>query len=311
MNLLEFDKVFPDEATCKSYFKSVREQEGVVCSRCGGTIHYWKKDKEQFECKKCKHRTTLKSGTVMHKSKLPFRHWFIAMHLLSSTKKTFSGKEVQRQIGHKRYQPIWELLHKIRNIMGQRDNEYDLSGELELDDGFFTTVVPKEHKDEVLKRGRGSQKKTKVLVMAESEKVENPDKNKKPRRVGHLKMKVIPDLQAMTIDLVVTESISFESVIISDASTSYNGLKDKVKSHTAKVIKKEEIIKELPWVHIAISNAKRWILNMFHSVHPDYLQSYLNEFCYRFNRRFFGNTTFERLLIASVSYKNKFRYIKG
>ena len=147
--------------------------------------------------------------------------------------------------------------------------------------------------------------------MAESEKVENPDKNKKPKRVGHLKMKVIPDLKALTIELVVDKSISSNASIISDASTSYNGLKDKVKTHVAKVIHNEEIIKELPWVHIAISNAKRWILNIFHSVHPEYLQSYLNEFCYRFNRRYFGNATFDRLVIACVTNENKFRYTTG
>jgi DNA-directed RNA polymerase subunit RPC12/RpoP len=309
MNLLEFNQFYPDEASCKQKFKEIREREGIICSRCGSTEYYWKKDKEQFECKKCKHRTTLKSGTVMHKSKLPFRHWFIAMHLLSSTKKTFSAKEIQRQIGHKRYQPIWEMLHKIRHAMGKRDDRYNLSGELELDDGFFTTVIPDDQKNEELKRGRGSQKKTKVLVMAESEREENPKKNKKSRRVGYLKMKVIPDLKSKTIDLSVDENISGEASIVSDASTSYIGLKDKVKNHTAKVIRNDEIIKELPWVHIAISNAKRWILNMFHSVHPEYLQSYLNEFCYRFNRRYFGNATFDRLVTACVSSKNEFRYI--
>jgi transposase-like protein/DNA-directed RNA polymerase subunit RPC12/RpoP len=308
MNLLEFNQVFPDEASCKQKFREVREREGVVCSRCGSTEYYWKKDKEQFECKKCKHRTTLKSGTVMHKSKLPFRYWFIAMHLLSSTKKTFSAKEIQRQIGHKRYQPIWEMLHKIRQSMGKRDDKYNLSGELELDDGFFTTVIPEEKKGEKLKRGRGSQKKSKVLVMAESEEVAIPKKNKKTRRVGYLKMKVIPDLKAETIELSVDKNVSDEASIVSDASTSYNGLKDKVKGHTAKVIHNDEIVKELPWVHIAISNAKRWILNMFHSVHPDYLQNYLDEFCYRFNRRYFGNATFDRLVIACATSKNQFRY---
>ena len=103
MTLIDFLSHFPDEESCKQKFKAYRDQVGVVCSKCGGTDHYWKKDKEQYECKHCKTRTTLKSGTVMHKSKLPFRYWFIAMHLLTSTKKTFSAKEIQRQLGN-RYQ---------------------------------------------------------------------------------------------------------------------------------------------------------------------------------------------------------------
>jgi hypothetical protein len=67
----------------------------------------------------------------------------------------------------------------------------------------------------------------------------------------------------------------------------------------------------LPWVHIAISNAKRQIINTFHDVKPEFLQKYLDEFCYKFNRRYFGEALFGRLLIACVSYKNEFRYLYG
>lgn len=100
MKLVEFMKNFPDEESCKQAFKAHRLKEGIVCNKCGGISHYWKKNREQWECKNCQHRTTLKSGTVMQGSKLPFHYWFIAMHLVTSTKKSFSAKEVQRQLGH-------------------------------------------------------------------------------------------------------------------------------------------------------------------------------------------------------------------
>jgi len=74
--------------------------------------------------------------------------------LLTSTKKSFSASELQRQLCHKRYEPIWYLLHKLRAAMGNRDNSYKLSGVLELDDAFFTTEVSDEAKDFPLKRGR-------------------------------------------------------------------------------------------------------------------------------------------------------------
>lgn len=311
MNLIDFITHFPDEESCKQKFKEYRDHIGVTCSRCENTSHYRKKDKEQYECKQCGHRTTLKSGTVMHKSKLPYRYWFITMHLLTSTKKSFSAKEIQRQLGHKRYAPIWHMVHKLRQIMGRRDEEYVLAGQIELDDGFFSTETSKEHKSEELKRGRGSQKKTKVLVMAESEKVENPGKGKKPRRVGYLKMKVIEDLRSETINKVVNNSLSKESEVDSDASTSYVDLKGFVKHHQGKVISKEKVGEELPWVHIAISNAKRQLLNSYHKIKPEFLQSYLDEFCYKFNRRYAGEALFGRLLTASVSYKNEFRYKYG
>ncbi len=123
MKLIEFTELYPDEASCRLAFKQYREKEGVTCKKCGNTTHYWKKKREQWECKKCHHRTTLKSGTVMENSKLPFRYWFIAMHLITSTKKTFSAKEIQRQLGHKRYEPIWAMMHKLRLVMGIRDDE--------------------------------------------------------------------------------------------------------------------------------------------------------------------------------------------
>ena len=308
MNLLNFISQFPDEESCKLRFKEIRDKEGVICSHCGSLEHYWKKDKWQYECKKCKTRTTLKSGTILHYSKLPFRYWFIAMHLLTSTKKSFSALELQRQLGHKRYEPVWLMLHKIRDAMGKRDNRYTLSGEIELDEGFFSTEISIEQKDKPLKRGRGSQKKTKVLVMAESKVIEGKTtKRGKPKKVGYLKMQVINDLKSETITTIVKRDISNESQIITDDSTSYTKLSEVVLDHKSQVIPKEKIGIILPWVHIAIGNAKSLLADIHHEIKPEYLQNYLNEFCYKFNRRYFGEAMFDRLLITSVNHKNQFR----
>lgn len=312
MNLLNFINSYPDEESCLHRLKQTRDKEGIICSRCGSKEHYWKNDRWQYECKKCKHRTTLKSGTIMHNSKLPVRYWFICIHLLTSTKRTFSAKEIQRQLGHKRYQPVWGMLHKIRIAMGHRDDGYQLAGQLELDEGFFSTLRSEEGKDEPLKRGRGSQKRTKVLVMAESEEVKNrKDKKGKPRRVGSIKMKVIEDLLAATITRQVEGSIDANSVLDTDGSTSYVNLDKVVKGHNAKVVPKGKIGTALPWVHIAIGNAKGMLRDLYHGIKPEYLQNYLNEYCYNFNRRHFGEALFERLLIAMVDEKNQFRYNRG
>ena len=111
MKLIDFHKYYPDEKSCRKSFRQKRENEGVVCKKCGSREHYWKSKREQWQCKECSHRTTLKSGTVMENSKLSFQYWFIGMHFLSSTTKTFSAKEIQNQLGHNRYQPTWEILH--------------------------------------------------------------------------------------------------------------------------------------------------------------------------------------------------------
>ena len=182
-----------------------------------------------------------------------------------------------------------------------------MSGVIELDEGFFSTVRPDDEKSKPLKRGRGSQKKTKVLVMVESVPVEGKTTKKgKPRKVGHLKMLVIDNLKANTITDMVTANVSRSTIIDSDNSTSYVHLKDMVDLHRPAVIPKEKVSEMLPWVHLAISNAKRLLLNVHHDIKPQYLQGYLNEFCYKYNRRYFGEKLFDRLLIACVSYKNEF-----
>ena len=312
MNLLNFSESFPDEESCKLKYKEYRDKAGVKCSKCGSTDHYWKRDKWQYECKKCKTRTTLRSGTIMHGSQMPFRYWFIAIHLLTSTKKSFSAKEIQRQVGHKRYQPIWEMMHKLRIAMGKRDNKYELSGQIELDEGFFSTITADDEKDKPLKRGRGSQRKTKVLVMAESVEIKGSlKKNGKPRKVRYIKMKVIEDLESETITTVVKENISSNAKLDTDDSTSYVELKNIVKEHNPKVLTKDKVGTALPWVHLAISNSKRVLLDMYHGIKPEYLQNYLDEFCYNFNRRYFGEALFERLLTVAVSDKNSFRYNEG
>jgi hypothetical protein len=304
MRLLEFNNHYPDEESCKAEFKKYREQEGVHCKKCGGTSHYWKKNREQWECKKCTHRTTLKSGTVMQSSKLSFQYWFIAMHLITSTKKSFSAKEIQRQIGHKRYEPIWAMAHKLRCVMGLRDDEYTLHDEVELDEGFFETVSIRRDKNEPLKRGRGSQRQTTVLVSVESKLAENDYDEKKHRskkRVKFLKMKVVHSLKKESITKTVSQMVEKGSKIVSDASTSYVDLnQDYIVD--SKVIPKKEVNTVLPWVHKAISNAKRLFLDVHHRIDDDFLQSYLNEFCYKFNRRYIDNQ-FDRLMVASVSYR--------
>ena len=169
------------------------------------------------------------------------------MHLLTATKKSISAAELQRQLGHKRYQPIWEMMHKLRSVMGKRDDKYTLKGNIELDEGFFSTETPDSQKQEKLKSGAGSQKKNKVLVIAESTESENQKRGQKPKEVGHIKMIVVPNLRMVTIE-----------------GEAVNAIK------------------------------------------PEFLQEYLNEFCYKFNRRYFGEDLFERLVMIADSYRTDF-----
>ncbi len=130
------------------------------------------------------------------------------MMMLTGTKKSYSALEVQRQLGHRYYEPIWFMLHKIRYAMGKRDDRYTLFNE--LDEGFFEIVPNKKDRERITielkenngkyKRGKGSQKQIVVLVMAESKTVEPPEKyrHKPNKKVGHIKVQLLENLSKGT-----------------------------------------------------------------------------------------------------------------
>lgn len=145
MKLDDLVSRYSDEDQCKIAFKNLRLKQGVVCKQCAGVDHYWISTRDQFQCKTCKFRTTLRSGTVLQHSKLPFRYWFLSMYLMTMTKKGISATELQFHLGHKRYEPVWQLMHKIRRGMGEREKKYQLKDEVEIDEAFFKTVNEFDH----------------------------------------------------------------------------------------------------------------------------------------------------------------------
>jgi len=298
MNIIQFMKTYQDEGSCRLKFKAVRDKAGVSCKSCGSEEHYWLKSKSMYQCKCCRFRTSLRSGTIMESSKLPFQYWFIAMYLMSSTKKSCSAYEVQRQLGHKRYEPIWAMMHKIRSAMGKRDNHYLLKETVEVDEGFFETVVPEDQKHEPRKRGRGSQKQTMAMVFAESEPVKMTKKNRPSRACKYFKMVVIQSFDAQTAKGVITRHIEQNTTMISDGYKTYKALEKEFEKLITEKIPANQAHIKLPWVHTAIGNAKKVLQGIFHRINPEFLQNYLDEFCYKLNRRYFGLNIFDRTLVA-------------
>jgi len=109
---------------------------------------------------------------------------------MTATKKGFSSKEIQKQLGLKRYEPVWAMVHKLRKAMGKRDARYTLEGMREMDEGYFTTESSKVEKSKG-KRGRGAAGKSNVAVMAESEQLEDIDTGKKSSQCSYFKAKVL------------------------------------------------------------------------------------------------------------------------
>jgi hypothetical protein len=299
MNLFNFTANFGSEESCRLHFKEERDKIGVQC-KCGSKEHFWIKSRWSYECKKCRSRISLRSGTIMQSSNLSFLIWYKTMFLLTATKKGFSSKEIQKQLGLKRYEPVWSMVHKLRKAMGNRDSRYTLEGMIEFDEGYFT-IESSEIEQEKGIRGRGAVGKSNVAIMAESTVLEDIETGEKSNHCRYFKAKVLTDHTSEQINQTIHKSISQKSILFTDKSTSYIDIADYVEIHITEKSNKETTTETLRWVHIAISNAKRNFLGNFHKIKGKYLQLYLNEFVYKLNRRYFEEKLFHRLVIASIT----------
>jgi len=178
------------------------------------------------------------------------------------------------------YSSAWYLLHRIRRAMAERDSEYMLSGIVELDDTYFGAPT------EGGKRGRGTEKAKVMVAVSKTE-------NGKP---GYLKMQVVDNLKGETVGDFAKACIVKGSIIQSDAYRSYRKPLAEDFDHQFEVYDSNS--DTLKWLHTLVGNVKALVNGTFHGLGDKHLQSYLDEFCYRFNRRGFRTQIFPRLLCA-------------
>lgn len=283
MTLLEFQSRFSNEWTCREHLFKVRWGNGFMCPRCNGDKFYFIEKRVLYECPSCGHQTSLTAGTIMHKTKLPLLVWFWAIYLVAHDKRGRSALSLA-QVLDLNYRTAWRLLHKIRSAMQQRDAHYKLAGLVEMDDAYFG--APKSGKD-----GRGTTKQG-VAVALQTDADGNPQ---------FARMKVIERVTITEIHRVVQEVVASGTTIISDGHSSYNRLPDLGYRHIGQAFKNADANVFLKWVHVLIGNAKAFIEGTYHGLGTQYLQSYLDEFCYRFNRRRNPNELFHHLLTACLS----------
>lgn len=208
--------------------------------------------------------------------------WFWAIYMIAKDKRGCSALRISEELGIS-YKTAWYLCHRIRYAMGQRDAEYILAGIVELDDTYFGS--PKKGG----KRGRGTSK-IKVLAGLSTNEEDKPE---------YLKMQVVPDLKGKTIGKFAAQNIAVGTIINSDAYYSYRKPLAEKWLHQYRVFEPESGM--LHWLHTAIGNAKEFVGGTYHGLSKKHMQNYLDEYCYRFNRRFFPGELFGRLLCAVVS----------
>lgn len=283
MSIIEFQKKFGTEEKCKKHLFKHKWPKGFTCDKCGHDGYYHIADRNLYQCKICRYQSTITTNTVMHATKTPLLKWFWAIYLAAKDKRGISALFLAKEI-EVSYPTAWVMLHKIRDSMENRDSAYRLADIVEVDESYFGGP------DNGGKRGRGTSKSKVVVSVSTTES----------GKALYAKMNVVEDITKKTIAALIEENVDAGSKITSDGLNVYNHLKD---SKTYKHVQLNADFENLSWVHKVISNAKAYIMGTYHGLGKKHLQSYLNEFCYRFNRRFWQNQLFDRLLEACSKHK--------
>ena len=270
MTFDEFTKRFSTEQQCRDYLYQLRWPQGYTCPKCHH-VKSWKIGDNLYECCQCGHQASVIAGTIFQDTRKPLKAWFAAIWWVTTQKNGASAKGLQQILGLKTYKTAWTWLHKIRKAM-VAPNRKKLSGTVEVDEAYIGG------ENEGGKRGRGSENKTLIALAVEVIDERIP---------GRVRISVVEDASAASLKLFVTSNVEKGSTVITDGWSSYSFLDASGYNHT-KIIQKNKAKEDklLPRVHMVVSLLKRWLLGTHQgAVSEKHLQSYLDEYVFRFNRR--------------------------
>ena len=300
-SLAEFQKAFPDEASCSAFLFRRRWPDGFVCPGCGKRRAATLKSRPRlYECLDCGRQTSITAGTAMHRSKLPLTTWFWAAHLMATHSNGMSARQLEDQLGVT-YKTAWLLTQKLRRSMVDPDRE-PLEGVVEVDQA----EIPFREGDTFLEQGNAG----KILVIGAVEVIDRDINRAKPRRKhakyldtrsGRIRLAAIADNSAASIEAFVRANVKRGASLITDGHASYPGLIGY--RHDPRIVSKMAGHVALPWIHRAFSLMKRWSLGTYHGLRRKHVDSYLNEFVFRYNRRFHRRVSFETLLGLAAHYE--------
>ena len=273
LSIFEFQKMFPDERSCMEYLSNLKWKNGFVCKKCGHT-HYCKGNKEfDRQCTKCRHTESVTAGTLFHKVKFSILKAFWIIYYMSTSKKGISSTELSRKL-QLRQKTAWLFQRKVKEAM-KSSGKNPLEGSVVVDE-----LVVGQQEEGV--RGRQNKKKDLVVFAIE----------KKGKGVSRLYGKVIPNASSKELGKFMDSVISKEAEIETDGWSGYTPLK----KHFPNLIqtKSEKKAKNFTHIHRVIMGFKAWLRGIHH--HAEHLQSYIDEYTYRFNRSFMKENIFENLM---------------
>ena len=297
-SLPEFQRLFPDEAACAAYLERARWSDGFICLRCGtiGEPYRYSARPGVLCCRACRRETRLTAGTVMERTHTPLSVWFWAAYLVASQTPGISAVQLQRQLGLSRYETAFQILHKLRAGMVRPDQD-QIGGKPDEHVEADETWIGGRTRGE----GRGVHHKSLVAAAVEVRQ-RKPGTKLNPRRsgryAGRVRLAVVPDRSARALGGFVKTVAVPGARIITDDWSGYAGLTKHGFNHVAIAERGDPQVAEefMPIVHLVFSNLKTWLRGIHHGVSPQHLQTYLNEFTFRFNRRFYPFNAFRSLL---------------
>ena len=293
-SLTEFQEAFPDEASCAAFLFERRWPDGFVCPACGkGRAAVLKSRAYTYECSECGRQTSITAGTALHRTKLPLTVWFWAAHLMSTHSNGVSARQLEDQLGLT-YRTAWLLTQKLRRSMVDPDRS-PLEGVVEVDQA----VIPFRAGDTFFDPGNAG----KILIAGAVEVIDRDTGQAKPRRQGakyldtlsgRIRLAMIADNSAVSIEAFVRANVKPGATLLTDGHASYPGLTDY--RHDPRVVGTMAAHVVLPWIHRVFALVKRWGLGTYHGLRRKHIDTYLNEFVFRYNRRFYRHASFETML---------------
>jgi ISXO2-like transposase domain/Transposase zinc-ribbon domain len=283
--IVEFQRRFADDAACRDYLFACRWPEGFRCPACGFEQAYELPKRVLWQCSRCRHQVSVTAGTVLHKTRTPIHLWFWAAYLTSTATPGISALQLQRQLGLKRFETAWFMLHKLRRAMVAPERS-PLTGVVEVDDAYVGGIDSARH------GGRDALgNATIVLTAAEVRGTAS----------GRIRMEAVDDLSADALCGFVQDNVLEGSTVRTDAWQGFKRLARLGYDHQPRSLRAEGMVGKdaalaLPHVHLAISNFKVWLRGTYRGVSDQQMQVYLDEFVFRFNRRRTPMAAFQTLL---------------
>lgn len=277
LSMAQFMAQYGTEAKCRRALLRARWPQGYRCPACAGRLssRFRREHQIYYQCRACRHQTTLLSGTLFEATKLPLTRWFLAIHMLTSTKTNMAALELKRHLGVT-YRTAWRLKHKVMEAMRQREESRQLSGFVQIDDAYLGGELNGG------KPGRGSENKQ-AFVMA----VETDGTLEHPR---YAVIEPVKTFDNLTMTEWANRRLAPEAEAFSDGLGAFRRFAATGHAHTVLETdggRAATEVKGARWVNVVLSNVKRALDGVYHSVKQRrYARRYLAEAAYRFNRRF-------------------------